>query len=413
MLKVNSDYCKLPGSYLFSEIARIVSDFTAAHPDVEIIRMGIGDVTQPLCAPAVRAIHDAADKLSRAETFRGYGPEQGHAFLRQAIAEGDYRERGIDVSADEIFISDGAKSDIGNIGDIISADARVAVTDPVYPVYVDTSVMAGRAGELGKDGRWSRLVYLPVTEENGFVPQLPEEKVDVIYLCYPNNPTGTVLTRAQLQPWVDYCRRNGSLLIFDAAYEAYVTSPDVPRSIYEIPGAREVAIEFRSFSKTAGFTGVRLGYTVVPHSLVGLDSDGNPVSLHRLWLRRQTTKFNGASYLSQAAGAALYTPEGRRCVAEGVKYYLDNAALLRESLVRCGLKVWGGVDSPYLWVKTPGEMTSWEFFTDLLHNYGIVTTPGAGFGPSGEGYVRLTAFNTRENTRRAAARLESQPMIIK
>lgn len=405
MFKVNSDYCKLPGSYLFSEIARIVSDFTAAHPEVEIIRMGIGDVTQPLCAPAVRAIHEAADKLSCADTFRGYGPEQGHRFLREAIAHGDYISRGIDVSPDEIFISDGAKSDIGNIGDIISADARVAVTDPVYPVYVDTSVMAGRAGTLESDGRWNRLVYLPVTEENGFVPPLPDERVDVIYLCYPNNPTGTVLTRAQLQPWVDYCRRHGSLLIFDGAYEAYVTSPDVPRSIYEIPGAREVAIEFRSFSKTAGFTGLRLGYTVVPHALVGLECDGNPVSLHRLWLRRQTTKFNGASYVSQCAGAALYTPEGRRCVADGVKYYLDNARLLRDSISGCGLKVWGGIDSPYLWVKTPCGMTSWEFFTYLLNRHGIVTTPGAGFGPSGEGYVRLTAFNTRENTIRAAARL--------
>lgn len=405
MLKVNSDYCKLPGSYLFSEIARIVSDFAAAHPEVDIIRMGIGDVTQPLCEPAIRAIHEAAERLSRAETFRGYGPEQGHRFLREAIAEGDYRSRGIDVSPDEIFISDGAKSDIGNIGDIISADARVAVTDPVYPVYVDTSVMAGRAGTLGPDGRWSRLVYIPVTEDNGFVPRLPEEKVDVIYLCYPNNPTGTTLTRAQLQPWVDYCRQHGSLLIFDAAYEAYVTSADVPRSIYELPGAREVAIEFRSFSKTAGFTGLRLGYTVVPHTLVGLECDGNPVSLHRLWLRRQTTKFNGASYVSQCAGAALYTPEGRKSVADGVNYYLENARLLRESISASGLKVWGGVDSPYLWVKTPDGLTSREFFTQLLHRHGIVTTPGAGFGPSGEGYVRLTAFNTRENTIRAAARM--------
>ncbi len=405
MLKVNSDYCRLPGSYLFSEIARTVSDFMAAHPDVEVIRMGIGDVTRPLCHAAVEGLMDAARRLGDASTFRGYGPEQGHGFLREAIAENDYRGRGIDVDADEIFISDGAKSDIGNIGDIISADSLVAVTDPVYPVYVDTSVMGGRAGKLLPDGRWSRLTYLPVTAENGFVPALPDKKVDVIYLCYPNNPTGTVLTRQQLQVWVDYCRRNGSLLLFDAAYEAYVTDPDVPRSIYELPGAKECAIEFRSFSKTAGFTGLRLGYTVVPRQIIGLDDDGNPVSLHRLWLRRQTTKFNGASYAAQCAGAALYTTEGKLQVAEGVRYYLDNASMLRKGLTEAGLKVWGGTDSPYLWVKAPDGMTSREYFTYLLHRHGIVTTPGDGFGPSGQGYVRFTSFNTREMTAKAVERI--------
>ena len=408
MFRINDNFTKLPASYLFSEVARRVKAYAEAHPGVEIIRMGIGDVTRPLCPAVIEALHSAVDDEGRAENFHGYGPEQGYAFLSGKISEYDYKSRGIDIEPDEIFISDGAKSDTGNIGDILSTANRVAVTDPVYPVYVDTNVMAGRAGSLGEDGRWSNIEYLPCTAENSFVPALPVGNPDVIYLCYPNNPTGTTLTRSQRKVWVDYCREHCVLLLFDAAYEAYIREADVPHSIYEIEGAKEVAIEFRSYSKTAGFTGIRLGYTVVPKALKGLDSNGDKVALNPLWRRRQTTKFNGASYLTQRGAEALYTPEGQRQMKESVDYYLENAAMLRAGLAEAGYEVVGGINSPYIWLKTPGTMTSWEFFDYLLDRYHIVGTPGSGFGPAGEGYFRLTAFNTHENTRRCVERLSGK-----
>lgn len=408
MIKVNDNFLRIPPSYLFSEIARQVSDFQTAHPDARIIRMGIGDVTQPICAAAVEGLHRAAEDCSRAETFHGYGPEQGYAWLREAIAANDYAARGINcITPGEIFIGDGAKSDIGNIGDILSTECRVAVTDPVYPVYVDTNAMAGRAGNLGSDGLWDRIIYLPCTAENDFVPALPDQVPDVIYLCYPNNPTGTALTRAQLKVWVDYALEHGSLILFDSAYEAYISSPEVPHSIYEILGATQCAIEFRSFSKTAGFTGLRLGYTVVPHALKGRGSDGTETELHRLWLRRQTTKFNGASYVVQRAAAELFTPEGCRQTRATIDYYMANARLLREGLQKAGLKVYGGVNAPYIWARTPDGMSSWDFFGMLLRKLNIVVTPGVGFGPSGEGYVRLTAFSTAEATAEALGRIST------
>lgn len=406
MFKVNDNFTKLPASYLFSQVAAKIAAFTAANPGVEVIRMGIGDVTRPICQAAVDAMHKAVDDEASAATFHGYGPEQGYAFLRDKIAEYDYNRRGIKVSADEIFISDGAKSDTGNIGDILAIADKVAVTDPVYPVYVDTNVMAGRAGHLLPDGHWSNIIYLPCTAANGFVPSLPSERPDVIYLCYPNNPTGTVLTREQLKVWVDYARANGCLILFDSAYEAYVTQGDVPRSIYEIEGADEVAIEFRSYSKTAGFTGLRLGYTVVPKKLYGVDGEGNKVSLHGLWLRRQSTKFNGASYIIQRAAEALYTDEGIRQVKETVGYYMRNSHLLLEGVRSAGLQAFGGENSPYVWIKTPDGMDSWQFFDRMLSDLHIAGTPGVGFGPSGEGYFRLTAFNTYENTIKAVERIK-------
>ena len=406
MIKVNDNFTRLSPSYLFSEIAGKVSEFQKTHPEADIIRMGIGDVTRPICPAAIEGLLRGADDESRAETFRGYGPEQGREFLRKAIAEHDYGSRGIDISVDEIFISDGAKSDLGNIGDILSASCRVAVTDPVYPVYVDTNVMAGRAGQRQPDGCWSDIEYLPCTAENGFVPPLPLPDPDVIYLCYPNNPTGTTLTRRQLKAWVDYALEHGSLILFDSAYEAFITSADVPHSIYEIEGARRCAIEFRSFSKTAGFTGLRLGYTVVPSTLYGEDSEGNRVSLRRLWLRRQTTKFNGASYVVQRGAEAIYTPEGQRQISETIDYYHRNAAMLREGLTARGLEVYGGIDAPYIWVRTPEGMSSWDFFYLLLERCNVVCTPGVGFGPSGEGYCRFTAFSSTEATVRAVERMK-------
>ena len=405
MVLLNENYLKLPGSYLFSDIAKKVEALKASQPDAKIIRLGIGDVTRPLPKACVDALRKAAEETGTAEGFRGYGPEQGYAFLRETVVEHDFRARGIDVSADEIFISDGAKSDTGNIGDILGPDNRVAVTDPVYPVYVDTNVMAGRAGTLGADGRWDRLVYLPCVEENGFVPALPSAPADVIYLCYPNNPTGTTLTREQLKVWVDYARENKALILFDAAYEAFITEPDVPHSIYEIEGARECAIEFRSFSKTAGFTGTRCAYTVVPECLK-VKVGGEDVALRRLWNRRQTTKFNGVPYIVQRAAEAVYTPEGQKEIAENIARYLGNAKTIREALLGIGLKVWGGVNSPYVWVKTPDGMTSWQFFDHLLYDLNVVGTPGSGFGPSGEGYFRLTGFGSAEQTREACERLK-------
>lgn len=407
MFAINDNFTKLPSAYLFSEVARRVRAYSEANPGEEILRLGIGDVTRPLCPAVVEALHRGVDDEADTSTFHGYGPEQGHEFLTSLIAEHDYRRRGITMSEDEIFVSDGAKSDTGNIGDILSVNNRVAVTDPVYPVYIDTNVMAGRAGELLPSGRWSNIEYLPAVAENGFVPDLPTGHPDVIYLCYPNNPTGTTLTRDELKVWVDYCRREGALLLFDAAYEAYVTRPEVPRSIYEIDGAREVAIEFRSYSKTAGFTGIRLGYTVVPRELKGRTSDGSLVALNPLWRRRQTTKFNGASYLSQRGAVALYTPAGEAQVRETIDYYLGNARVILDGLRGAGYECFGGVDSPYIWLRTPDGTGSWEFFDRLLHGCRVVGTPGCGFGPSGEGYLRLTAFNTRENTVRAVERIAS------
>ena len=400
MIRVNDNFTLLPQSYLFSEIARKVSDFTTSHPDEKIIRMGIGDVTRPLCPAAIEAMHLAVDDEASSSTLHGYG------LLREAIAENDYRARGLDISPDDIFISDGAKSDTGNIGDILARDCRVAVTDPVYPVYVDTNVMAGRAGKPLPDGGWSGIEFLPCTGENDFVPALPVTSPDIIYLCFPNNPTGTVLTAGELKKWVDYALSHNALLLFDSAYEAYVRTPGVPRSIYEIEGAERCAIEFRSFSKTAGFTGVRCGYTVVPSTLKGIDASGHEVELRKLWNRRQCTKFNGASYISQRAAEALYTPLGRIQVADTIEYYRRNASMLLKGLSEAGLKAYGGVDSPYIWVKTPeGIPSSWKFFDYLMEHAGIVGTPGAGFGRAGEGYFRLTAFSSADATEEACLRL--------
>jgi len=404
MIQINDNYLKLPGSYLFASIAAKAEAFRKELDKDDIISLGIGDVTRPLCSAVIDAMHSAVDDLSRSETFHGYGPEQGYAFLRQAIADNDYAPRGVTISADEIFISDGAKSDTGNIGDILGAGCKVAVTDPVYPVYVDSNAMAGRAGDY-EGSSWSNLVYLPCHEENGFVPQLPSEIIDVVYLCYPNNPMGTVLTRKQLEKWVNYALDNDILIMYDAAYEAFITDPDVPHSIYEIEGSKKVAIEFRSYSKTAGFTGVRCGFVVIPDEL-RIKSKGRDVRLNALWKRRQSTKFNGASYISQKGAAAIYTEEGRRQVRETISYYKQNAAYLKHALEEMGLKVFGGENAPYLWVATPGGMPSWDFFDFLLRQAHIICTPGAGFGPSGEGFIRFTAFGSRETYIEAAGRLK-------
>lgn len=406
MFHINDYFTRLPGSYLFAEIARRVKAYTAEHPDADIIRLGIGDVTRPLAPAVIDAMHQAVSEMGVQETFRGYGPDYGYDFLVNAIRENDYAGRGVSLEYDEVFISDGAKCDVGNIQELFSDDAIIAVTDPVYPVYVDSNAMAGRAGEYIND-RWDRLVYLPCNAENGFAPALPEKPVDVIYLCYPNNPTGTVLTRDQLKVWVDYARENGAIIIYDAAYRAFVSTPNVPLSIYEIEGAKECAIECNSFSKTAGFTGTRCGYTVVPHALKGLDAQGNKVELNALWKRRMSTKFNGVSYPVQRAAAAIYTPEGKQQIRETIDYYMRNAAIIRQGLTEAGITVFGGVDAPYIWLKVPGNMTSWEFFDRLLDECHIVGTPGSGFGPSGEGYFRLTAFNTLEKTQQAVERIRN------
>lgn len=401
MAHVNENYSKLPGSYLFSEIARRTEAFAAAHPDIDLIRMGIGDVTRPLVPAVTEAMHRAVDDLAAAETFHGYGPEQGYGFLREAIAREDFAARGVDIDADEIFVSDGAKSDCGNIGDIFSVDNVIAVCDPVYPVYVDSNAMAGRAGDYDEGAqRWTSIVYMPTTAENDFCPALPEMPVDIIYLCSPNNPTGTVLDFAQLKRWVDYANECGAVIMFDAAYERFIVDEGVPHSICEVPGAKTCAIEFRSFSKTAGFTGARCGYTVVPRELV---RDGQ--SLRDLWNRRQCTKFNGASYVIQRGAAAVYTPEGARQVDETIDYYRANARLIKEGLEEAGYTVYGAVNSPYIWCKTPEGESSWDFFDRLLNEAGIITTPGAGFGPAGEGYIRLTAFGERADAERAMERI--------
>ena len=401
MYKLNENYLKLPGSYLFSAIGKKVSAYSAANPDKKIIRLGIGDVTQPLAPAIIQALHGAVDEMGKAETFRGYAPDLGYEFLRKAIAENDYEARGCEIAADEIFISDGAKCDSGNIQEIFSTDNRIAVCDPVYPVYVDSNVMAGRAGEYNKSREtWSNVIYMPCTAANGFAPELPDETPDLIYLCFPNNPTGAAVTRQQLQEWVDYACRVGAVIIYDAAYEAYISEPDIPHSIYECKGARNCAIELRSFSKNAGFTGVRLGFTVVPRDLKCGD-----VALHSLWARRHGTKYNGAPYIVQRAGEAVYSQEGKAQLKEQVAYYMNNASYIYHGLKEAGYTVSGGVNAPYIWLKTPDGLTSWEFFDRLLENVNVVGTPGSGFGPSGEGYFRLTAFGSYENTVEAVDRI--------
>ena len=404
MTYINEHYLKLTAGYLFPEIGRRVKAYCDANPTANVIRLGIGDVTEPLAPAVIQAMHAAVDELTERSSFRGYGPEQGYDFLREAIAKHDYQARGADIDADEIFVSDGSKCDSGNILDIFGENNVVAVLDPVYPVYVDTNVMAGHTGPADASGRYGGLVYLPVTADNDFVPDLPKLRVDLIYLCYPNNPTGVVATREMLKRWVEYARENDSIILFDAAYEAYITDPSIPHSIYEIDGARSVAIEFRSFSKTAGFTGVRCAFTVVPKDLRGKALDGREVAIHPLWNRRHSTKFNGVSYLVQRGAAAVYSPEGKQQVRETIDFYLANARLLREALIKLGIRVYGGVNSPYLWLKTPGNLSSWDFFDRLLREAHLVGTPGVGFGACGEGYFRLSGFNSRANVEEAVKR---------
>ena len=399
MAEINQNFQKLPGSYLFAEIARRTAAYQAANPDKKLIKMGIGDVTRPLAPSVIRAMHKAVDEMGSADTFMGYGPYEGYDFLRDAIVQHDYAARGVTMSREEIFVSDGAKSDCGNIGDIFSVNNVVAVCDPVYPVYVDANAMAGRAGEYDGE-KWTNIVYMPCTAENGFVPALPERVPDLIYLCFPNNPTGMAATKDQLKLWVDYANEHGSVILYDSAYEAFIRDPEIPHSIYEVPGARTCAIEFRSYSKTAGFTGTRCAYTVIPKEL-----KVNGVSLAELWLRRQSTKYNGCPYMIQRGAEAIYTPEGQKEVRETIDYYLANTAIIREGLASAGLQVYGGVNSPYVWAATPDGMGSWDFFDRLLQEGNVVTTPGAGFGPSGEGYIRLTGFGDPENTKEAIRRI--------
>ena len=404
MYKVNENYLKLQGSYLFSTIGKKVNAFAQANPDKKIIRLGIGDVTQPLAPAIIEALHSAVDEMAVAETFRGYAPDLGYEFLRNAIAKNDYVDRGCQIEADEIFISDGAKCDSGNIQEIFSTDSKIAVCDPVYPVYVDTNIMAGRAGVFNPATEtWSDIIYMPCTAETGFAPELPKQVPDIIYLCFPNNPTGATINRDQLQEWVDYANKNGAVIIYDAAYEAYITQEDVPHSIYECEGARTCAIELHSFSKNAGFTGVRLGYTVIPKELKSRDG----ISLHSLWARRHGTKYNGAPYIIQKAGEAVYTKEGQAQIMEQVAYYMKNASYIKEGLKEAGYSVSGGINAPYIWLKAPQNMTSWEFFDYLLETANVVGTPGSGFGPSGETYFRLTAFGSYENTVEAINRIKA------
>lgn len=405
MARINDNYLKLKAGYLFPEIGRRVKKFAEANPQASIIRLGIGDVTEPLPAAVLEAMHKAVDEMGKRETFRGYGPEQGYDFLREAIAKNDYQSRGANISADEIFVSDGSKCDTGNILDIFGLDNIIAVTDPVYPVYVDTNVMAGRTGPADDSGRYGKLVYLPVTAANNFTPELPTQKVDLIYLCYPNNPTGTVATKATLKKFIDYARANDAIIFYDAAYEAYITEADIPHSIYELDGARECALEFRSFSKTAGFTGTRCAFTVVPKGLTGLAADGVRVELHGLWNRRHTTKFNGVPYVIQRGAEAIYSAAGKTQVKSLIDFYLENAKILCAGLKSAGLSVYGGVNAPYVWLKTPRNLKSWDFFDELLSKSHLVGTPGSGFGASGEGYFRLSAFNSRANIEEAVERI--------
>ncbi|PYG86665.1 LL-diaminopimelate aminotransferase [Ruminiclostridium sufflavum DSM 19573] len=407
MIYVNENHLKLPGNYLFAEIGKRVAAFKEQNPAADIIRLGIGDVTRPLPMACIDAMHKAVDDMSRVETFKGYPEYEGYDFLINKIIEFDYKKRGITIGADEVFVSDGAKSDTANIQELFGLSSRIAVTDPVYPVYVDSNVMAGRTGEY-LDGKWSNVTYLPCTSDNGFIPELPKERVDIIYLCLPNNPTGTTLTREQLKVWVEYAAKNKSVILFDSAYESFITQENVPHSIYEIEGAKEVAIEFRSFSKTAGFTGTRCAYVVIPKELKAYTASGEEVGLNRLWYRRQATKFNGVSYIVQRGAEAVYSEEGQKQVKETISYYLNNAAIIKKGLESIGIQVYGGVNAPYIWMKTPNGMDSWKFFDKLLSEANIVGTPGVGFGPSGQGYFRLTAFGNIENTKAAVDRFKTR-----
>lgn len=408
MITINENFLNLQDSYLFQTIAKKVAEFQTNNPDKRIIKLGIGDVTRPIVPAVVEAMHKAVDEMGNPETFRGYGPEQGYEFLREKIVENDYLKRGVSLSSDEIFISDGAKCDCGNIGDILGLDNRVAITDPVYPVYLDTNIMAGRGTNFNKEnGKFDKIIYIPATADNNFIPEFPKEVPDMIYLCFPNNPTGTTLSKAELKKWVDYAKENKSLILFDSAYESFIQEEDVPHSIYEIEGAKEVAIEFRSFSKTAGFTGIRCAYAVVPKALKGYTKQGEEVILNKLWNRRQGTKFNGVSYPVQRAAEAIYTEEGQKQIKENIAYYMNNAKIIKEGLIEAGFTVYGGVNAPYIWLKVPEGLTSWEFFDKLLNEANVVGTPGVGFGPSGEGYFRLTAFGTMENTIEAIARIKN------
>ena len=405
MALVNEHFLKLPGNYLFADIAKRVNAFKVSHPKVKVISLGIGDVTRPLAPVVIEAMHKAVEEMANKATFHGYGPERGYDFLREAIQKNDFLPRGIHIDLNEIFINDGAKSDTGNIQEILRWDNNIGVTDPIYPVYIDSNAMIGRAGVF-ENGKWTDVTYFPCTAENDFVPQIPDRHVDMIYLCYPNNPTGTVLPKEELRKWVNFALRNDSILFYDAAYEAYITDPEIPHSIYEIKGARKCAIEFHSYSKTAGFTGVRCGYTIIPKELTAVTVDGKQrVNLNQLWDRRQSTKFNGTSYISQRAAEAIYTPEGKKQIQETIDYYMENAKIMRETLSKLSYKVYGGVNAPYLWVKTPDGMDSWKFFEQLLYGCGVVCTPGVGFGPSGEGYFRLTSFGNREDVREAMRRI--------
>ena len=407
MIKINENFLELQESYLFATIAQKVAKYSKENPDKKIIKLGIGDVTRPIPEVVLQAIQKATDEQASSETFRGYGPEQGYEFLREKIKEYDYKSRNVDIDIDEIFVSDGAKCDCGNIVDILAQDNKVAITDPVYPVYLDTNVMSGRSGKYDKEtGKYENIVYIPATSKNNFVPELPKEKVDIIYLCYPNNPTGTTLTKEQLATWVKYAKENKALILFDAAYEAFITDENVPHSIYEIDGAKEVAIEFRSYSKTAGFTGMRCAFIVVPKELKGYTKSGEEVSINKLWNRRHCTKFNGVSYIVQRAAEAVYTEEGRKQIKENIDYYKENAKIIKQGLEEVGYTVYGGVNSPYVWLKLPDGMKSWDFFDKLLTEANVVGTPGSGFGPHGEGYFRLTAFNTKENTIEATERIK-------
>ena len=403
MAYINENYRKLQGSYLFRDIAHRVAAYQETHADAEIISLGIGDVTRPLPQACIKAMHKAVDEMADVKTFRGYGPEQGYPFLIEKIIANNFKDLGI--AQDEIFVSDGAKSDCGNIQEIFSTEAKIAITDPVYPVYLDTNVMAGRTGTMGKDGHFSGVTYLPSTAANHFQPELPAEHVDIIYLCCPNNPTGTTLSKAELQKWVDYARREDAVILFDAAYQAYIQEAGVPHSIFEIEGAKDVAIEFRSFSKTAGFTGTRCGYIVLPKTVQGKCADGSRIPFNGLWNRRHTTKFNGTSYIVQRGAEAIFTAEGKEEVQQTIAYYLENARIIREGMKAAGLKTYGGINAPYIWLQAPAGMTSWELFDRLLQDANVVGTPGAGFGPCGEGYFRLTAFGSRENTQKATDRI--------
>ena len=407
MVKINENFLKMEDSYLFSTVANKVSKYQQDHPDKNIIKLGIGDVTKPIANKIIEQMKKAVDELGKSNTFRGYGPEQGYEFLRKAIVKYDYERRGIQILPDEVFISDGSKCDCGNIVDLFDINNKIAITDPVYPVYLDTNIISGRTGKYNTEtGRYDGVIYIPCTYENDFIPELPQEIPDIIYLCFPNNPTGTVISKEELARWVKYAKENNSIILYDAAYEAFITEENIPHTIYEIEGAKEVAIEFKSFSKTAGFTGIRCAYTIVPKELKIKLNNGKEVSLNKLWNRRQCTKFNGVSYITQRAAEAIYTEEGQKEIKENIKYYLENAKIIREGLDEVGIQYCGGINSPYIWIKVPNNMKSWEFFDMLLEKANIVGTPGVGFGPSGEGYFRLTAFGERKNTEEAMKRIK-------